>query len=104
MVNESEKSTVNNYFYKWNIDWTTLNDKKNKGALGSVSGTFITFFSYGNGGTRRIYLEIEFKKDFKAYTCALKKSISPWWAGSFVCVHLKNLTKVGSQENQVRPT
>ena len=44
MVNESEKSTVNNYFYKWNIDWTTLNDKKNKGALGVNFWDFYYFF------------------------------------------------------------
>ena len=43
MVNESEKSTVNN-FYKWNIDWTTLNDKKNKGALGVNFWDFYYFF------------------------------------------------------------
>ena len=89
MVSESEKSTVNN-FYKWNIDWKTSNDKKNKGVLGVNFWDFYYFFSYGNGGTRSIYLEIEFKKNFKAYTCALKKYTSPCWAGSFVCVHMEN--------------
>ena len=66
--------------------------RKIKEFWASISRTFITFFSYGNDGTRRIYLEIEFKNNFKAWTCALKKSISPCWAGSFVCVHMKNLT------------
>ena len=89
MVSESEKGTVNN-FYKWNIDWKTSNDKKSKGVLGVNFWDFYYFFSYGNGGTRSIYLEIEFKKNFKAYTCALKKSTSPCWAGSFVCVHMEN--------------
>ena len=83
MVSESEKSTVN-------IDWKTSNDKKNKGVLGGNFWDFYYFFSYGNGGTRSIYLEIEFKKNFRAYTCALKKSTSPCWAGSFVCVHMEN--------------
>ena len=73
-----EKDCFDHFLLIWLVNQKTCTTIRKRGVCwGSILGTVsYYFFSCSHGGTRRYHFEIEFGKNLKTYTRALKKKLS----------------------------